>query len=479
MKPILFDEHSSVLAHWWERGVRGATLVCFDAHLDLQKISADQMSQLRSCETADEVRDLARPHHLFPSLADDRSFSYGIEDFLFAAHELGIVERLIWVTPPHIQDADKQQVIEQLRQMDGVSLEDLQSLHRSDDRISGKILGLPLTVCGYESLADLDIHGPCLLDFDIDYFVNLPNERIGVDPQIAFATTSVLDVDQVTITRSLQSGFTPLRYRFVGQYLAALANDDAEAISHYQRLLHVDQCLLLGHRDIGLQVSLEETVAAPDCPASHYFVSLATQDVSQADEHGAIAADLCDDYQPNLLRTACEFPARHLPTQHPAVSRLAAAAAGHRSRDEFDQSLLHAAIGLLWCAVGDLPAAVNAHQSITAWKGHPELALEIGKLQVELGDFKNANEYLQIASRDPKFTTASQVYQAIATANRGDLVKASQLLATAHERAPIWNEPVEVMIKLKQASGDLSVANELHAQLQTMQTSIRSIEAHL
>ena len=32
----IFEEHSEVLAHWFGSGVRGATLIYLDAHLDLQ-----------------------------------------------------------------------------------------------------------------------------------------------------------------------------------------------------------------------------------------------------------------------------------------------------------------------------------------------------------------------------------------------------------------------------------------------------------
>jgi len=58
---VIFDEHASVLADWFERGVRGRTQICFDAHLDWQAISTAH----HRAPDWDEIREkLAHARHL-------------------------------------------------------------------------------------------------------------------------------------------------------------------------------------------------------------------------------------------------------------------------------------------------------------------------------------------------------------------------------------------------------------------------------
>ena len=80
MRVLIFEEHSSVLPEWWHRQVRARTLVCLDAHLDLQYVNRERLGYLEQCTSSEAVVSLKKPHHLFP----DRHFSYSIKDFLYA-----------------------------------------------------------------------------------------------------------------------------------------------------------------------------------------------------------------------------------------------------------------------------------------------------------------------------------------------------------------------------------------------------------
>ena len=124
MEIRIFDEHHEVLADWWERSVRDATVVFFDAHLDLQFISeaTNRASEAsRFCQRGSVACEAP------PSFPGSRGYSFGIEDFLYAASELGIVRRVIWVAPPHVLSESVAAALEQLCQVDGVALADLNS----------------------------------------------------------------------------------------------------------------------------------------------------------------------------------------------------------------------------------------------------------------------------------------------------------------------------------------------------------------
>jgi arginase family enzyme len=77
-RATIFEEHSEVLAHWFGNGVRNATLIYLDAHLDLQFVDPARIARLAACTSAAELARLESPHCLSP----DRSACYGIEDFL-------------------------------------------------------------------------------------------------------------------------------------------------------------------------------------------------------------------------------------------------------------------------------------------------------------------------------------------------------------------------------------------------------------
>ena len=74
-RATLFEEHASVLPHWVGNGLRDATVVCLDAHLDLHYIAPDRIARLQACRTPAEMRKLESPHPLSPC----RDFCYGSE----------------------------------------------------------------------------------------------------------------------------------------------------------------------------------------------------------------------------------------------------------------------------------------------------------------------------------------------------------------------------------------------------------------
>src|SRR5262245_4353796 len=115
MQVLTFEEHSSVLEAWWRLPRRPRSLVYLDAHLDLQQLAPARLRRLRECTTAQQIAALRKPHHLYP----DQGFSYSLEDFLYPAHRLGLIERIFWVAPPHVNTGYSQAAFERMQQMDG------------------------------------------------------------------------------------------------------------------------------------------------------------------------------------------------------------------------------------------------------------------------------------------------------------------------------------------------------------------------
>lgn len=245
MEAVIFEEHSSVLPHGVARGVRSRTLVYLEAHLDLQPVGAAALQRLRDCADATAVRVLEAAHP-FGEL-EDRCF--GIEDFLHPAAQLGCIRHLVWVAPPQVWRAGFGAALSRLVQMPGITLDDLATLRRGDDGcIVGRPLGLDLTLCALPQLAQQPLPADWLLDIDADYFVELPGDQLWADPLAILAALRALPGGpaELTISRSVGSGFTPLRHRFLADLLAAAWTGDTPAAQALHPLVQADGLLAPG-----------------------------------------------------------------------------------------------------------------------------------------------------------------------------------------------------------------------------------------
>ncbi len=450
-----------MLAHWWRERCRLRTVVYLDAHLDLQYANPERIRRLAQCRSAEELTALEKPHDLWP----DRRFSYSLEDFLYPASRLGLVGRLIWVAPPHVRTGYSEKVVDQLRQMDGVGADDLMSFRRVDGRIEGRLLGLDLTVCELGQLDGVTLPADSLVDIDVDYFVAVPGDHAWIDPKQAFAVLRRLPQEgqYVTISRSVGSGFTPLKHRFLGDYLAALFEDRAEDIVHYSRLFELERELSSGHRDSAVAALGAEVSRRPDCPAAWHLLGLAQREPAAAERCHARAASLSSAYRPGVLREACEIRHRRLRADLARVTRLERQLA---DVPEAEQALACAAIGLLWCGFGELGRALACYRRASASLGsQSELALQIGKLFLRTGKADEATTFLTAALEDDKARGAAHAYLAQIFVRSGRLAEARMHLEQAHRAAPCWREPLAALADVYRALGEHPLAQTCAARL--------------
>ena len=461
MQALLFEEHSSVLPHWWREGARARTVVYLDAHLDLQYVNPGRIRRLEQCTSVEQVAALEKPHDLSP----DGQFCYGIEDFLYPAARLGLIRRLIWVAPPHVMTRYSDQAPDQLRQMDGVGPDDIMSFRRVDGRIEGRLLGLDLTVCDLGQVEAVPLPGDSVIDIDVDYFVTVPGDRAWIDPAEAFAVLRRLPVssDRVTLSRSVSSGFTPLRHRFLGDYLAALFEERTGDADHYSRLFHLERRLAAGERETALRGFAAEADHHPECAATWYLLGAAHADRTLAAQCEARAAALSPAYAPSVLRSACEIRQRRLPTDSAYVVRLE-----RRLVDvpAAEQALAFASVGLLWCKFGELGRALACYRRAAASLGYQsELAMQIATLLLRTGEADEAIRYLVPALEDDKARTAAHGYLARVFLKNGRLEEARKHLERAHEAAPCWREPLEGLMYVCRQLGERELAEQLAGRL--------------
>jgi tetratricopeptide (TPR) repeat protein len=187
----MMEDHRDAYFLWQEMGLRGASCLHIDAHLDMAAIQVPLDASL--------------------SRADINCGNY-----LLKAIQEGIIGRLIWVVPPHlmVHDSDLLHWLHaELQNWLALTLEEFNSLQFSDGRVTGQLRGVPVVVCTSHRLPDLE--GPWLLDLDIDYYLDA-QDHIWQTPFELKAILPQRDWQAITIAYSVVGGYTPVARRYLG-----------------------------------------------------------------------------------------------------------------------------------------------------------------------------------------------------------------------------------------------------------------------
>lgn len=415
-RATVFEEHASVLPHWFGRGLRGATLVCLDAHLDLQFVDEARIARLRACGSAEAMAALQSPHPLSPERG-----CFGIEDFLYPAARLGIARRLVWVAPPHALQRGLGVALGLLQQMESVTLEQLESFrHVPGGWVEGELLGLPLAIGTLETLRGIPLQAPVALDIDTDWFVTVPDDRVWADPaEVVASLKQWLGADlELTIARSVGTGFLPLRDRALADRLAALWAEQPEP---------------------GTAVPKAEDAAA------------------------------------DLVRRLGEFRARGKPLQASVLLSVAREVASLRAAPG-DEALAWVALGLLQAGAGRLDSAIACDaETLRRGPGHPELALEIARLLHAAGRPQVAQAWLERAAADDETRVAAWYLMSQAAAGAGRLEEAWQLARRAQQAAPAWPQLAQWVLLLAGAREDAEAVQRQQVAVEDMQRRLQAV----
>jgi hypothetical protein len=415
-RATIFDEHASVLAHWWDAGVRGATAICLDAHLDLQFIDPDRLRQLHQCTSGQALGKLESRHPLHP----DRSACFGIEDFLLPAVRLGVLRRVVWVAPPHVLRWGLAGALAGLQQMEGVDIGQLESFRIvAGGWIEGELLGVPLAIGTLEQLRGLPLDGPVVVDVDADYFVVVPGDFAWAWPaEVVPALKQWLGDDlDLTVARSVGTGFMPLQFGVLADEMAA------------------------------------------------------RWDGRQPPEQGAQAD--------HLLRRLGEFRARQRTLDLDGLMALQGEAELLPPQDPA-AGPAWVALGLLHAKFGHLASAIDCDQRSRACAGgHPELALHIACLLLAAHEHAAAIPWLERAANDDETRVQAWLHLADVALLQRSFGAAAEWAGRAHEAAPAWRSPVQRLADAAHAAGDLTGAARWRGEQQQLVRRLEAVAVRL
>lgn len=454
IQTIITEEHSSQLHVLHQLGLKDATLIYFDAHLDFQHISEYRLEKLRQCSSTEEIAKLEKPHHMIP----DRGYSYSIEDWLYAAHHLGIISHVVWVSPtPENYRPNPMDTIRMLQRGEGLSLKDFISFKIVENVLEATLLGLKITFCGYQDLQDLQFPENIHIDVDIDYFITLPQDRPWIDPKVVFKSLKSLPIDceVVTLTRSVSSGYMPLRYHFIADYMAALWQDNQPAIDHYTCLFAFAQQAQNNEIKIAKEGCLNLLEKTPICAATYYLLSLCEVDLKKASEYEQIAAELCPSYSPSVLRSTNAIVSRDLKYDKTSLQTLEQQLTNHQW-EPGERQLTHFTLGLLYSSLGEKEEALKHYHACQNIKAgfYPQLSLALASLSLRDKDYEQSIMLLNNALNDESTQAEAHLMIGRVYLDRGQYDLACKNLLLAIKMLPSAKRPVKLLADAYKQMGD-------------------------
>jgi tetratricopeptide (TPR) repeat protein len=454
IKTLITEEHSSQLHVWHQLGWKNVTLIYFDAHLDFQHISDSRIEKLKQCHTTAEIAQLEKPHHMVP----DKGYSYSIEDFLFAAHRLGIIKHVIWVIPTsNEQPQNPMNSIRMLQNRDGFGLKDFTSFEIVGNTVTATPLGLKLTICGYQDLQNLKLPENTFIDIDIDYFIALPQDRPWIDPKVIFDCLKSLTIDSdiVTFTRSVSSGYMPLRYRFIADYLAALWREDIPEIEHYSRLYTLDQQAQNNEVEAAKAGCFEELEKMPNCAATYYLLSLCETEPQKATEYEGQAVKICPSYRSSVLCSSNAIISRNLKYNKTTLKRLEEELL-EAHLDANENQLSHYTLGILYSMLGEKEQSLKHYhccQKIQSGN-YPELSFALGALFSKNQEYDSGIRFLTQALNDESTKAKSHTMLGKIYLETGNYQLAHEHLILATQMLPTSKKAAKLLADLYHKMGD-------------------------
>jgi Flp pilus assembly protein TadD len=252
-------------------------------------------------------------HHDMYGAWPDKNLSVTIANFILPALQENVIREVVWAVPDETWEGragrnDIRRTIKTLRR-NGIAGS---KTHESQTNISTTVLGRPLTICAIRQLPAF--YEPVLLDVDVDYLV-IPNigyrgvhmysrlPWLWPHELVAYLAKQGVRTDLATITYSVQGGYTPLQWKYLGDELAVRLHqgmEDSEILRGMDAMRLAASAAQRGNFSAASKSYLEAKTllpqsAAPDFHLAHLYAGMGLPEMGRAHYHKAMRLD--DSYR--------------------------------------------------------------------------------------------------------------------------------------------------------------------------------------
>lgn len=233
---VLMENHNLAFSVWQKERTRNRILIHIDAHLDFGWIPDKKLYKILLSNSLNEENPPSGRKPLWRQEEEEIMKIVDTGNYLYPTLKDGVISELYWVVPDKIWDIPEERaIIKKIFQ---------QILEKHPQKKTARILSgeksIVTTICDRKftacKLSNLPtINENALLDIDLDFFIvnSLLREVDGITTAnkkpwmwpselITILRNKRIKTDCVTISYSVEEGFTPLKYKYLGDQIANL-----------------------------------------------------------------------------------------------------------------------------------------------------------------------------------------------------------------------------------------------------------------
>ncbi|MBI3589992.1 MAG: tetratricopeptide repeat protein [Candidatus Melainabacteria bacterium] len=260
----IMENHDRSYYVWKESGVKNRRLVHIDAHHDMWFIKKG--SQIT------------------------------IANFICRALEEDILKEVFWIVPDESMESQKNKkaILQHLKRIIRRYPESSKKIKIDKDEISAFVLNKPLRICTLDSIPE--ITEDVLLDIDVDYMI-IPHVSYGKTDKhseipwcwpnelLNRINLKKIHSDIITIAYSVEGGYTPLKWKYLGDELALrIKNGNSSSLRMMEM---VKEASILANDDKFLLAEakyIEAKDLMPASPVPCFHLALLNQNMNKVQE---------------------------------------------------------------------------------------------------------------------------------------------------------------------------------------------------
>jgi hypothetical protein len=213
----VMEEHSEALIHWAQKDLKKAVLIHIDPHDSLEAIEPETIQQIGRLLKDKKWEELKK----------SRGSIITNTNYLFAAVQLGIIDKLYWVVPyRYFEDIPlaKEKIQDFLRTSpSGFKEDEIAGMRMTEGCLTGLLAGVDMHICSPRTLPKTFV--PAIISMDASFLPTYAKEG-GISKLRALKW--ILDyisfkqkilVSHAGVSYGIESGYTEAIHRYIGDQL--------------------------------------------------------------------------------------------------------------------------------------------------------------------------------------------------------------------------------------------------------------------
>lgn len=230
-KIVLMEDHDKAYFAWKDAGVKGRALVHIDAHIDFGWLPDNDLSDILGINDPEGLQSLIKEQPLWNPFRKQKSALVNIGNYIFPALKEGIVDKFYWVVPEESFRTRRGKLFikNSLLSLLRVKKHTNKNIKITGDYLHCRIFNKDIFVVSLDNLPILKEQ--VLLDIDTDFLLTPciwdglnPQREPWISPEQLAEKLALkkISTDILTIAYSVNGGFTPLRYKYLGDELKVI-----------------------------------------------------------------------------------------------------------------------------------------------------------------------------------------------------------------------------------------------------------------